>query len=115
ANGFLYGEGNEDAVFVHDLKIEWLKELVESLDGEPLLIAYEFVEDLRTIRRALGEVPALGGPVTAAEAARLIEAWNSGALPLLAFHPASAGHGLNLQHGGARTARPSPRPPGPLT
>jgi hypothetical protein len=53
ANGFLYGEDNRDAVFVHDLKIQWLKELVESLDGEPLLIAYEFIEDLRTIQRAL--------------------------------------------------------------
>ena len=54
ANGFLYGDGNEDPVAVHTLKIDWLRELVESLDGEPLLIAYEFVEDLRTIRRALG-------------------------------------------------------------
>src|SRR5262249_36902424 len=59
ANGFLYDTGNDDAVFVHDLKIEWLKELVESLDGEPLLIAYEFVEDLRTIRRAFADVPTL--------------------------------------------------------
>jgi len=97
ANGFLYGAGNDDAVFVHDLKIEWLKELVESLDGEPLLIAYEFIEDLRTIRRALGQVPALGGSTTAREA-----------LPLLAFHPAAAGHGLNLQHGGSRMAWLSP-------
>jgi hypothetical protein len=39
SNGFLYGDGNEDAVFVHGLKIEWLRELVETLDGEPLLIA----------------------------------------------------------------------------
>jgi len=61
-------------------------------------------EDLRTIRRAFGEVPALGGPT----AARLVEAWNAGALPLLAFHPASAGHGLNLQHGGSRMAWLSP-------
>jgi len=108
ANGFLYGEGNDDAVFVHDLKIEWLKELVESLDGEPLLIAYEFIEDLRTIRRALGEVPALGGPTSAAAAARHIAAWNAGSLPLLAFHPAAAGHGLNLQFGGSRMAWLSP-------
>jgi hypothetical protein len=108
ANGFLYGEGNADAVFVHDLKIEWLKELVESLDGEPLLIAYEFIEDLRTIRRALGEVPALGGLTSAAEAARHIAAWNTGTLPLLAFHPAAAGHGLNLQFGGSRMAWLSP-------
>ena len=61
ANGFLYGDGNEDPVEVHTVKIDWLRELVESLDGEPLLIAYEFIEDLRTIRRAFGEVPALGG------------------------------------------------------
>ena len=61
ANGFLYGDGADDPVFVHSLKIDWLRELVESLDGEPLLIAYEFVEDLRSIRRAFGEVPALGG------------------------------------------------------
>jgi len=108
ANGFLYNEGNEDPVAVHEVKIDWLRELVESLEGEPLLIAYEFVEDLRTIRRAFGEVPALGGPTPAREAGRLIEAWNAGTLPLLTFHPASAGHGLNLQHGGARMAWLSP-------
>jgi hypothetical protein len=108
ANGFLYGEGNDDAVFVHDRKIEWLKELVESLDGEPLLVAYEFVEDLRTIRRAFGEVPALGGSAPAREAKQLIADWNAGELPLLAFHPASAGHGLNLQFGGSRMAWLSP-------
>jgi len=108
ANGFIYDAGNEDAVFVHDLKIEWLRELVESLDGEPLLIAYEFIEDLRTIRRALGEVPALGGATSAREALPLIAEWNEGALPLLAFHPAAAGHGLNLQHGGSRMAWLSP-------
>src|SRR5262249_13065339 len=108
ANGFLYDAGNEDAVSVHDLKIEWLKELVESLDGEPLLIAYEFIEDLRTIRRALGEVPALGGTTSAREALPLIAEWNEGALPLLAFHPAAAGHGLNLQYGGSRMGWLSP-------
>jgi len=90
------------------LKIDWLRELVESLDGEPLLIAYEFVEDLRTIRRAFGEVPALGGQTSARAAAQLIAAWNAGTLPLLAFHPASAGHGLNLQFGGSRMAWLSP-------
>jgi hypothetical protein len=108
ANGFLYDAGVDDPVVVHSLKIDWLRELVESLDGEPLLIAYEFIEDLRTIRRAFGLVPALGGPTPAREAAQLVAAWNAGTLPLLAFHPASAGHGLNLQHGGARMAWLSP-------
>jgi hypothetical protein len=107
ANGFLYDEGNEDAVFVHSVKIDWLRELVESLDGEPLLIAYEFIEDLRNIRRAFGEVPALSD-VTPKEASRLIAAWNAGELPLLAFFPASCGHGLNLQFGGSRMAWLSP-------
>ena len=108
ANGFLYDEGNEDPVEVHSVKIDWLRELVESLDGEPLLIAYEFVEDLRAIRRAFGEVPALGGLTPAREAAALVDAWNAGKLLLLAFHPASAGHGLNLQFGGSRMAWLSP-------
>jgi SNF2 family DNA or RNA helicase len=109
ANGFLYGEaGADDPVYLHDLKITWLRELVESLEGEPLLIAYEFVEDLRAIRRSLGDVPALGGSTSASKAAQLVAAWNAGTLPLLAFHPASAGHGLNLQHGGARMAWISP-------
>jgi hypothetical protein len=108
ANGFLYDEGADGPVFVHDLKVEWLRELVDSLDGEPLLIAYEFVEDLRTLRRVFGGVPALGGPTSAREAAQLVAAWNAGTLPLLAFHPVSAGHGLNLQHGGSRMAWLSP-------
>jgi SNF2 family DNA or RNA helicase len=112
ANGFLYGEGNDDAVFVHDLKIQWLKELVEDLQGEPLLIAYEFIEDLRTIQQALKwwwwDVPVLGGPTSAAESSRLVDAWNAGRLPLLAFHPAAAGHGINLQFGGSRMAWLSP-------
>jgi hypothetical protein len=109
ANGFLYGEGGAaDVTPVHDRKIEWLRELVESLDGEPLLIAYEFIEDLRAIRRALGEVPALGGSTSTQAAEKLIADWNAGTLPLLAFHPASASHGLNLQHGGSRMAWLSP-------
>ena len=104
ANGFLYGGGAHDPIPVHTLKIDWLRELVDSLDGEPLLIAYEFVEDLRAIRRALGDVPALGGGTSAKQSAQLVDDWNAGRLPLLAFHPASAGHGLNLQHGGSRMA-----------
>src|SRR5262249_54649222 len=108
ANGFLYDAGNDDPVAIHTVKIDWLRELVESLAGEPLLIAYEFIEDLRTIRRVFGEVPTLGGPTPARKAEQLIENWSAGKLPLLALHPASAGHGLNLQHGGSRMAWLSP-------
>jgi hypothetical protein len=104
ANGFVYGEDSDDPVEAHTVKLDWLRELVEALDGEPLLIAYEFVEDLRAIRRAFGEVPALGALTPARESKRLVEAWNAGELPILCFHPASAGHGLNLQFGGSRMA-----------
>ena len=89
ANGFLYDAGADDPVFVHGLKIDWLRELVESLDGEPLLIAYEFVEDLRTIRRAFGDgTGARRCRRRRTKRQRLVAAWNAGALPLLAFHPA---------------------------
>ena len=98
ANGFLYDEGNEDPVEVHTVKIDWLRELVESLDGEPLLIAYEFIEDLRTIRRAFGEVPALGGLTPARDAARLVAAWNEGE---------AAAARLPSRLGGARTQPPA--------
>ena len=53
-------------------------------------------------------MPALGGLTPARQAAQLVADWNEGKLPLLAFHPASAGHGLNLQHGGSRMAWLSP-------
>ena len=85
ANGFLYDEGNEDTVEVHTVKIEWLRELVESLNGEPLLVAYEFLEDLRAIRRAFGDVPALGGLTPAGEcdeAGRDLECGNAAAAGL---------------------------------
>src|SRR5262249_29882039 len=107
ANGFLYDKG-ADPVNVHSLKIDWLRELVESLDGEPLLVAYEFIEDLRTIQRAFGEVPALGGPTSTREAAQLTAACREGKLPRLPFRPARGGQGLNLQPGGPRWAGPPP-------
>ena len=100
-------EAASQMVATGKLKLDWLRELVESLDGEPLLIVYEFIEDLRAIRQALGGVPTLSG-ASGKEATRLIESWNTGALPLLAFPPASAGHGLNLQFGGSRMAWLSP-------
>jgi SNF2-related domain len=102
ANGFLYREDG-GATRIHDVKLQWLRELVKTLDGEPLLIAYEFVEDLRAIKEILGDIPVLS-----AGGADYIDQWNAKALPLLAFHPASASHGLNLQHGGNHMAWLSP-------
>jgi len=103
ANGFIYGEdGNTDVTEVHNGKAEWLKDLVTDLDGEPAILVYEYREDLALIKRLFGDVPYLGSGVSDSQAAAGIDAWNRGALPLFALHPASGGHGLNLQSGGSR-------------
>lgn len=101
--GFRYGDDNTQVENIHETKLLWLDELVESLDGSPLLIAYEFVEDARRLK-ARYHCPVLGGGTSSAEAATAIEAWNAGTLPILGIHPASAGHGLNLQKGGSHLA-----------
>jgi hypothetical protein len=109
ANGYMYGEGgNADVSELHSEKADWLAELVESLDGEPLIVVYEYVEDLATIRELFGDVPYLGSGVTDKQAGEWVAAWNRRELPLLALHPASAGHGLNLQAGGSRMAWMAP-------
>lgn len=106
AAGFIYGEGgNEDVEQLHDAKAEWIEELVEDLAGDPLLIIYEFIEDLRLLQRLFGAgLPYLGQGVTDRQAAIHIDAWNAGKLPLMALHAASGGHGLNLQFGGSEMA-----------
>lgn len=90
---------------LHDAKLEALADLVDELQGQPLLVAYEFQHELARLRTRFGaDVPALGGQTHIREAANIIDAWNARALPLLLAHPASAGHGLNLQRGGSHVA-----------
>lgn len=110
ANGFIYGdEGNTEVTRLHEEKREWIADLVDELDGEPLLIVYEFVEDLRALRQLFGaDLPYLGQGVSDRRAAGWIEQWNRRELPLFALHPASGGHGLNIQFGGSRQAWFSP-------
>jgi hypothetical protein len=105
ANGFLYdAAGVAGTHAVHAEKAEWLRELVDDLDGEPLIVVYEYQEDLAMIRRLFGSVPYLGAGVSDKQAEQSVARWNLGELPILALHPASGGHGLNLQHGGSRMA-----------
>jgi SNF2 family DNA or RNA helicase len=83
---------------LHTAKVEALSELVEELQGTPLLVAYEFRHDLARILQFLGpNTPYIGGGVSTKRAAELERAWNAGELPILLGHPASIGHGLNLQ------------------
>ena len=74
------------------------------MNGTPLLIAYNFKEDLRSIQEMFPGIPYLGSGTSDKKAEQYEAAWNRGELPLLALHPASAGHGLNLQHGGSHMA-----------
>ena len=106
ANGFIYGN-DEVAQPVHAAKREWLEDLIEDAAG-PTLLVYEFIEDLRVMQDLLPFLPYLGQGVGDAVAKRNIELWNKGELPFMALHPASGGHGLNLQHGGSDMAWMSP-------
>ena len=79
---------------VHDEKIEALRSIKEETNGECLLVAYQFKADLERILKAFPKARALD------DKPRTIKEWNDGKIPMLVTHPASAGHGLSLQHGG---------------
>jgi DEAD/DEAH box helicase len=103
ANGFVYDEDTKPH-HVHNAKRDWLEDLVANA-SEPLLLIYEYREDLELLRQTIGEdLPYLGAGVSDRRAAENITDWNTGRLPFLALHPASGGHGLNLQFGGADMA-----------
>ncbi|HZD63254.1 MAG TPA: DEAD/DEAH box helicase [Xanthobacteraceae bacterium] len=109
ANGFVYGAGgSHDVNDVHSAKREWLKDLIAEA-SEPTLIVYEYRADLamleHEVHAATGkQLRYLGAGVTDKQAAATIEDWNAGKLRFMGLHPASGGHGLNLQHGGADMA-----------
>lgn len=98
--GFLYREDQEPHK-IHDQKLEALEDIQGGLNGSPMLVAYEFREDLARLQRKFPNLPYIGAGVKDKDVATLEAAWNRGELPVLAVHPASAGHGLNLQHGGS--------------
>jgi len=93
-------EGKRKTVHVHNLKLDALAEVVEETGGEPVLVAYEFQSDLAALRKRWPKARWIGGGQKPAEATRNINDWNRGAVPLMFVHPASVGHGINLQHGG---------------
>ncbi len=94
ANGAVYTTDDHDWELLHDAKIEWLKEIVETAVS-PILIAYNYRHDRERIMEALEDY----APLDATEEGA-IEKWNRGDVPVLLGHPASVGHGLNLQEGG---------------
>ena len=92
ANGAIYDEDKQILNF-HDRKLDALEDLVEGANGKPVLIAYWFKHDLARIQKRFD--------VRELKSSKDIAEWNAGRIPIAAIHPASAGHGLNLQAGGS--------------
>lgn len=95
ANGAIYTDDTCSAFAdIHDAKLQALDDVIEEAAGMPVLVAYHFKSDLARLQRAFPKGRALDkDPQT-------IRDWNAGKIPVLFAHPASAGHGLNLQDGG---------------
>ena len=93
ANGFMYDE-NRDVHRVHDLKLKALIDIVDEAEGQPLLVGYQYKEDLADIMRQFPHAQQLGTDP------QQIADWNAGKIEMLLAHPDSAGHGLNMQDGG---------------
>lgn len=94
ANGAIY-DADRNVKEIHEEKLEKLKELVEAANGSPVLVAYQYQHDLHRIMKALKEY----NPVKLEKPEQIAD-WNAGKIEVLVTHPASAGHGLNLQKGG---------------
>ena len=95
ANGAVYSEGG-DTVHIHDRKLDALEDIIEAAQG-PILLCYWFKHDLERIEKKLQELKVSFDRITTEDS---IRKWNAGKLDVGLIHPASAGHGLNLQQGG---------------
>ena len=93
ANGFIYDE-DHIAIHIHDEKLKALEELVEEMQGRPLLICYEFIEDAA---RILNHFPIAINISDSNNVTDTIRRFNEGKVPIMIGHPKSMGHGLNLQ------------------
>ena len=92
ANGAVYGD-EKSVHHIHDHKLDALEDLIEAANGKPVLVAYWFKHDLERIQKRF--------KVREIKTSKDIADWNDGKIPVAVIHPASAGHGLNLQAGGS--------------
>lgn len=92
ADGAVYDE-EKNTIRIHDHKLDALEDLIESANGKPVLVAYWFQHDLQRIKERFD--------VREIKMVKDIRDWNEGRIPVACIHPASAGHGLNLQAGGS--------------
>lgn len=92
SNGAVYNDDKE-SLHIHDRKLDALEDLIEGANGKPVLVTYWFKHDLERIKDRFD--------VREIKSAKDISDWNKGKIPMALIHPASAGHGLNLQAGGS--------------
>lgn len=93
ANGAIYGEDNNEFIRIHAKKLDALEDLVEAANGKPVLVAYWFRHDRERIRQRFPDARDI-------KTSDDIRDWNAKKIQIALIHPASAGHGLNLQQGG---------------
>ena len=97
ANGAVYDDAG-GVHHVHDRKLDALEDLIEAANGKPVLVAYWFKHDLERIKKRLQKLKI---PFSQLDTTSSIQRWNREEFPVALIHPASAGHGLNLQSGGS--------------
>lgn len=97
ANGAVYTDDRNVQIF-HERKLDALEDMIEATNGKPVMIAYWFQHDFDRIKNRLQE---MGVEFEKIDSEDSIKRWNEGRLPVALIHPASAGHGLNLQSGGS--------------
>ena len=93
ANGAIYDE-NKEVIHIHDGKLDALEDLIESANGKPVLVAYWFKHDLQRLKDRFKDARQIKDSCD-------IDDWNNKRIQIGLIHPASAGHGLNLQIGGS--------------
>ena len=97
ANGAIYDD-EKNVIQIHDRKLDALEDIIESMNGRPVLVAYWFKHDYD---RIVERLKMLNVPFAKLDTEQSITSWNNGEIPVALIHPASAGHGLNLQSGGS--------------
>ena len=98
ANGAIYTDETKIAKEFHKRKLEALEDIIEAANGKPILVAYWFKHDLERIKKTLNSI---GVKFKCLDSEESIKEWNNQELDVGLIHPASAGHGLNLQGGGS--------------
>ena len=96
ADGAVYTDAGE-TIAIHERKLDALEDIIEAAYGRPVLVAYWFRHDLERITERLQKLKI---PYARLDTDGSIRKWNAGEIPVALIHPASAGHGLNLQSGG---------------